>query len=358
MILPSGIATDHGSAALRRQLFDRTTIDTWVGLDNRCRIFPIHRSVRFVVLATTNSGSTTTLRFRCGLSDVDDLHREEHTPPLSLTRSRIESWSPEHLTIPEITNATALGILTTIADRVPALGDVTGWNVRFGRELNATDDRPHFVPFRSRSGLLPIVEGKQLSPFQVDVSRSTLAVPVKAASRLVNPASTFAQARVAYREVAGATNKLTLIAAMLPANVISTHTVFCLKSDLDEDVAVVFARLAEQPGGELSRATERYDARDRVANVAPAGAASRRRLAGVRSTRRARAIISRQPALTTTARLTRAQRHRRATLRRHARSIRIHSRDVPVDLRDRNGGLLALQPSTSRKHGITEARKH
>jgi len=223
MILPSGIATDHGSAALRRQLFDRTTIDTWVGLDNRCRIFPIHRSVRFVVLATTNSGSTTTLRFRCGLTEVDDLHREEHTPPLSLTRSRIESWSPEHLTIPEITNATALGILTAIADRVPALGDVKGWNVRFGRELNATDDRHRFVPLRSRSGLLPIVEGKQLSPFTIDLSRSTHAI-----------AATPSRPRIAYREVASATNKLTLIAAMLPANVISTHTVFCLKSDLDE----------------------------------------------------------------------------------------------------------------------------
>ena len=57
LILPSGIATDHGSAALRRHLFDRTSIDTWLGFDNRGRIFPIHRSVRFVVLATTNGGS-------------------------------------------------------------------------------------------------------------------------------------------------------------------------------------------------------------------------------------------------------------------------------------------------------------
>ncbi|HUQ87502.1 MAG TPA: Eco57I restriction-modification methylase domain-containing protein, partial [Vicinamibacterales bacterium] len=234
MILPSGIATDHGSASLRRHLFDRTTIDTWVGFDNRCRIFPIHRSMRFVVLATTNSGSTSTLRFRCGLTDVNDLHREEQRPPLSLTRSRIESWSPEHLTIPEVTNAAGLGIMTTVGDRIPALSDPKGWNVRFGRELNATDDRPHFVPFKSGSHLLPIVEGKQLSPFQIDVSRSTQAIPKKAASRLLDPASTFTRARIGYREVAGSTNKLTLIAAMLPANVVSTHTVFCLKSDLDE----------------------------------------------------------------------------------------------------------------------------
>ena len=36
--------------------------------------------------------------------------------------------------------------------------------------------------------------------------------------------------RLAYRDVAGATNQLTLIAAMLPAGCVSTHTVFCLRT--------------------------------------------------------------------------------------------------------------------------------
>ena len=221
LILPSGIATDHGSASLRRRLLERTSIDTWIGFDNRCRIFPIHRSVRFVVLATTNDGSTDVLRFRCGLTDLADLRRGD--PPLSLSRARIEACSPEHLTIPEATTAAALGILTAIADRIPALGDARGWNVRFGRELNATDDRDQFHPLGSRAGLLPIVEGKQLAPFQVDVARSTHGI-------VANPSNS----RIAYREVASATNKLTLIAAMLPADVVSTHTVFCLKTDLDD----------------------------------------------------------------------------------------------------------------------------
>jgi hypothetical protein len=223
LILPSGIATDHGSAALRRRLFDRTSIDTWIGFDNRRRIFPIHRSVRFVVMATTNAGATDTLRFRCGLTTLDELDREEHAP-LALSRSRIEAWSPDGLTIPEITSAAALGILTAVSDRVPTLAGAKGWNARFGRELNATEDRPHFLPLGSRRSLRPIVEGKQVSPFQIDLSRSTHGVTTKTAMR----------ARIAYRDVASATNKLTLIAAMLPANAVSTHTVFCLKSDLDE----------------------------------------------------------------------------------------------------------------------------
>lgn len=233
LILPSGIATDHGSAALRRHLFDRTAIDAWIGFDNRARIFPIHRSVRFVVLTATNGGRTDALRFRSGLTDPEALDREE---PVSLTisRARLERWSPDHLTIPEVSTGAALGILTTIADRIPALGDTSGWQVRFGRELNATDDRPHFVPNSNQRHVLPVVEGKQLAPFHVDLQRSAHGVPAKVAATLLDRASTFDRDRIAYRDVASATNKLTLIAAMLPRGCVSTHTVFCLKTPLDD----------------------------------------------------------------------------------------------------------------------------
>lgn len=237
LLLPSGIATDHGSATLRRHLLDRTSIDTWIGFDNRRRIFPIHRSVRFVLLSTTNHGSTDALRFRCGVTDPAVLHAlDADDQTLTLSRTRIEAISPEHLTVPEVGNPTALAILTGVSERIPALADASGWNVRFGRELNATDDRPHFIRVEgTRRVLLPIVEGKQLAPFQVDLARSTLGVPRAIAGNLLEASTSFDRSRIAYRDVASATNKLTLIAAMLPAGTVSTHTVFCQKTPLADE---------------------------------------------------------------------------------------------------------------------------
>jgi len=237
LLLPSGIATDHGSAPLRRRLLDHTSIDTWIGFENQCRIFPIHRSVRFTLIVTTNLGATDVLRFRCGVTDPAELHQPgAERATLALSRARLESMSPEQLTIPEITNPTALAILTAIHQRVPQLAAAPGWQVRFGRELNATDDRPHFVRAdAARRSALPIVEGKQLSPFQVDLCRSQLAIPRRIARTLLDPSASFDRDRIAYRDVAGATNKLTLIAAMLPAGAVSTHTVFCQKTPLGED---------------------------------------------------------------------------------------------------------------------------
>lgn len=104
--------------------------------------------------------------------------------------------------------------------------------------MNATDDREHFVPRPDPSplprfgGALPILEGKHLEPFRALVRRSTTAIPAAAAGQLLDAAATFERRRIAYRDVASATNKLTLIAAMLPPQTVSTHTVFCLKTPL------------------------------------------------------------------------------------------------------------------------------
>lgn len=232
LLLPSGIGTDHGSAALRRRLLDRTTVDTWIGFDNRKRIFPIHRSVRFVLLTTTNGGTTNQLRMRCGLDDASRLDDGAAANMVTVSHHRLRAWDPEHLAIPEIPTPASLAILASIADRVPVLSDQHGWHARFGRELNATDDRHHFR--RREAQLLPIVEGKQLAPFQLDLARSTQGIAREVASTLLDPNASFDRPRIAYRDVASATNKLTLIAALLPEGVVSTHTLHCLKNALDE----------------------------------------------------------------------------------------------------------------------------
>jgi hypothetical protein len=75
-----------------------------------------------------------------------------------------------------------------------------------------------------------VLEGKMIEPFQVqtDAARWHIA-PADAATLL---GSRCDRSRLAYRDVASATNRVTLIAAILPAHTVSTHTLFCLKSPL------------------------------------------------------------------------------------------------------------------------------
>jgi hypothetical protein len=61
LVLPSGVATDHGSAALRRRLLRQCDVDAVVGLDNQRGVFPIHRSVKFLLATATKGPPTQTM---------------------------------------------------------------------------------------------------------------------------------------------------------------------------------------------------------------------------------------------------------------------------------------------------------
>jgi hypothetical protein len=239
LILPSGLATDHGSARLRAALCDTLEIDRLFGFTNRDGIFPIHRDVRFLLLTGRRGGKTDRLQCRFGVRDAAWLDTLPDSAaldppdarPVVISRGMLQKCDPDHLAIPELEHARDLDILMHVVDSTPKLSDAAGWNIRFGRELNATDDRGHFVE-RTRADVLPVVEGKHLEPFRTLVDRATIGIRRADAARLLDRAQTFDRDRLAYRDVASATNKLTVIAAVLPAGTVSTHTLFCSKTPM------------------------------------------------------------------------------------------------------------------------------
>ncbi|MBE3134808.1 MAG: N-6 DNA methylase [Acidobacteria bacterium] len=237
LVVPWGLASDHGCARLRRWLFERADTDTLVGFDNAAGVFPIHRSVRFLAFISTVGGRTGRIRCRFGERNPQALDAIPHsthdaTPahyPLTLTPSFIRRLSGDDLSIPDIRTPDDLAIVERVAARFPRLASADGWGAEFSRELNATEDRRHF---RSGTGRLPVVEGKHLGPFRVRLDSCAFHIREDDAATIVDPERTFRRARLAYRDVASATNRLTLIAAVVPRGCLTTHTLFCLRTPL------------------------------------------------------------------------------------------------------------------------------
>jgi hypothetical protein len=258
LVLPSGFAADHGSAALRRLFFARCAVDSLIGFDNRHRLFPIHRSVRFHLLTATSGAPTTAISCRLGESDpavleagheVSEADHSAATRPVRLDVDVLRRLSGDDLTIPELKSSLDLAIAEKAATLFPPLGDVSGWNARFGRELIATEDRGSFM---ARSDTLdrlpvggterlPVIEGKAIQPFRVAADTSKWTIARHDADRLLG--ARCGRPRLAYRDVAGATNRVTLIAAILPSGCVSTHTVFCLRTRLPPDDQFVLCGL-------------------------------------------------------------------------------------------------------------------
>lgn len=238
MVLPSGFALDHGCAALRRALLDRTSVDTLVSVENREGLFPIHRSLKFLLVTATRGGGTTTLPCRFGVQSpevLDSLPDTGDPGAVAVPRSLIEAFTADQLAIPDVRTSVDVAVLSRTAFGVPALAAPEGWGVTFGRELNATDDRQHFIEHGGGTHL-PIVEGKHIQPFVVDAGAARLHIPARTAARLLGANGAFTRARLAYRDVAAATNRVTLIAAIIPAHVVTTHTLFCVKGPVDAEI--------------------------------------------------------------------------------------------------------------------------
>ncbi|MBI3263041.1 MAG: N-6 DNA methylase [Acidobacteria bacterium] len=244
LVLPWGLAADVGSASLRRLLLQRCHTDTLIGFDNTEGIFPIHRGVRFL-LVTTTKDTAARPRVQCrfgerdpsALDDLGDARGDDsQTRSLMLDAGLLERLSGPDLSIPYLRTREDLALVERLHAEHPPLEDPRGWAAEFGRELNATEDRGEFARHPGSSpDILPVLDGKHIAPFCADLQHADRAITTSAASRLVDATRTFRRPRLAYRDVASPTNRLTLIAAIVPSGCLTTHTLFCLRTPLRRD---------------------------------------------------------------------------------------------------------------------------
>lgn len=236
LVLPWSVASDDGAAGLRQRLLDTCEVDTLVGIDNARALFPIHRGIRMLVATATRGRATSEVRARFGLTrreELDELpDREDGTEvtayPVRMTPPAIRTVGGPLLRIPDVRRPADFDWLVRLCSRFPRLDDPTGWGVTFGRELNATEARSSM----GTSGM-PVVEGKHVAPFSVS-TRSTRRI-TRAAALTLLPRAPFDRPRLAYRDVSAVSNRTTFIAAILPAGVVSTHTLLCLRTALPLD---------------------------------------------------------------------------------------------------------------------------
>ena len=245
LILPSGFATDQGSGRLRRHLLERTAVDTFTIIDNRDGMFPVHRVAEVVLLTFSNRGADGRLipcRLGCRsaealdrLPDSSASDRDAVTVPIATGRAGERRRIARCPTSGRKRTSTILGrIAVTRAGRC-------GPCRRLARPLRPRAQRDR-RPAALHSGTAASANRRGQSTLLAFRRRCRPAASPDSAGSgrdLVGPAQDLRASRLAYRDVASATNRLTFIAAIVPRDMITTHTVFCLKELLDDECAIV-----------------------------------------------------------------------------------------------------------------------
>ena len=117
------------------------------GIENRDRVFPIHRSYKFNPVIVEKGGATEAIRTAFMRRNLDDWERAEElvTP---YTRAQVKRFSPRSRAILEIQSQRDLEILEKIYANAVLLGDdgPDGWGIRYTTEFHMTNDSRLFPP--------------------------------------------------------------------------------------------------------------------------------------------------------------------------------------------------------------------
>ena len=146
-LVPSGLYSDHSTGALRDLFLERCRWEWLFGVENRDKVFPIHRSYKFNPVVVEKGGATEAIRAVFMRRNPDDWERAEDlaTP---YTRAQVERFSPKSRALLEIQSQRDLEILEKIYANAVLLGDngPDGWGIRYAREFDMTNDSRLFPP--------------------------------------------------------------------------------------------------------------------------------------------------------------------------------------------------------------------
>ena len=148
IVVPSDLYSDKGGSALRILFLDHCRWDWLFSIENRDKIFPIHRSYKFNPIIVEKNGVTDAINTAFMQRNLEDWEYAENfaTP---YTRTQVERFSPKSRAILEIQSQRDLEVLETIYSHAVLLSDdgPNGWGIRYSQgDINLTSDSQLFRP--------------------------------------------------------------------------------------------------------------------------------------------------------------------------------------------------------------------
>jgi hypothetical protein len=247
-VVPSGFHGGANAAAIRGELYEHWDLQRVLGFINTTGAwFPgVHRDTTFSVYAARKGGRTEKIQVAFGLRTGEQLVRALAGAMAPLSVDTIRAQSPEALAIPEVTDVADAELAARMSSRWPPFGDEhAGPPIRhFQRELDMGSDRGLFGDFKVG---LPVFEGRMVDQFDYRAKayrsgggRSAqwdelpFGDPEKAiipqwrlpADRIPNKLGDRTRRyRVGWCDVTGSRNERSLLAVLIPPNVICGHKV-------------------------------------------------------------------------------------------------------------------------------------
>tara|TARA_B110000196_G_scaffold164928_1_gene141835 strand:- start:2180 stop:5008 length:2829 start_codon:yes stop_codon:yes gene_type:complete len=278
LIVPSSFIVTEGAAGIRKLYLENGTFEKLYDFQNKKRLFKIHPMFRFLILSYEKSLRRGILSARFGLSELPNNVDTEGGIVLSgkgvkLSYKFLRDVSRGILNVPDVRSDKEKKLFHKLYKLHPCIGEKEGalWNVKFVRELDMTNDSSYFVradelklnqlnlastgkDFNHQGQIYrPLLEGKMLHQFDYSAKgyvsgqgRTAVWKPLgydnkKVLSHYYVPED-FIKAkrpealypRAGFCDVTGHANERTVLAAIVPGNIVCGNKVPTCRFSVDD----------------------------------------------------------------------------------------------------------------------------
>jgi hypothetical protein len=170
-VLPGTIFSGSNTKDVRLHLLDETEIESIIGFENNGIFDGLHNQYKFGVTTFKNSGTSESLRGTFQQKEVSVLNNiQDHT--IEIPRRVLREYSPEARVFPFVTKKEEVDALNEILKH-PSLGEVShdGWTIDPYSEIHRTKESEYFI---ESQGDYSIYEGKNIYQFEHDPSFSDI----------------------------------------------------------------------------------------------------------------------------------------------------------------------------------------
>ncbi|HTV72466.1 MAG TPA: DNA methyltransferase, partial [Candidatus Acidoferrales bacterium] len=192
LVTPGAFTSDDGTTGLRHLVLEHSMLMTLFVFENRRKLFEIDSRFKFQVLHFRRGGETSDFEAAFWVHDTDILRKSRHDraqDSIVIRTEDVRRTSADRLAILEVRSERDLRVARQMLDVAPPLGRTgDSWPLRFGRELDMSQDRRLFHTARdleAKGGVrdgetygmpdgaryIPLREGRMIQAFDANAKR-------------------------------------------------------------------------------------------------------------------------------------------------------------------------------------------
>lgn len=245
LLIPAGLIRSLSTETLRRALVEGTDDLAFTIMENRARHFAIDTRFKFLVVNYRRKASSSKALAEVKIGHaIANSERVIAAPQVRLSLKDIEHLRSD-LTLPEVRSAEEWHLFKKMQNNGAVISsEDSPWYPEFCREIDMTHGRRYFVK-RPEKGCLPVIEGRMVQPhrlgckshvsgegrsavwYNLPPGHSRVApqfwLPLRVASAEASRRSR--RLRAGFCDITGQTNERSMMAALIPPEVICGNKV-------------------------------------------------------------------------------------------------------------------------------------